>query len=130
MERDDIIEYSLDAHHSEEKGVEIRKKIVQVTILLSAITAVEIIVGVFMGKRVVTPSTWVLIKYGYIVLTLFKAWYIIKEFMHLGHERKSFRKVILYPYIFFIIYLIFILLVEGSAVFNHNNNFDWIQIFK
>ena len=130
MERDDIIEYSLDAHHSEEKGVEIRKKIVQVTILLSAITAVEIIVGVFMGKRVVAPSTWVLIKYGYIVLTLFKAWYIIKEFMHLGHERKSFKKVVLYPYIFFIIYLIFILLVEGSAVFNHNNNFDWIQIYK
>jgi cytochrome c oxidase subunit IV len=130
MERDDIIEYSLDAHHSEEKGVEIRKKIVQVTILLSAITAVEIIVGVFMGKRVVTPSTWVLIKYGYIVLTLFKAWYIIKEFMHLGHERKSFKKVVLYPYIFFIIYLIFILLVEGSAVFIHNNNFDWIQIYK
>ncbi|MEY5041190.1 MAG: hypothetical protein RLZZ414_732 [Bacteroidota bacterium] len=130
MERDDIIEYSLDAHHSEEKGVEIRKKIVQVTILLSAITAVEIIVGVFMGKRVVTPSTWVLIKYGYIVLTLFKAWYIIKEFMHLGHERKSFKKVVLYPYVFFIIYLIFILLVEGSAVFIHNNNFDWIQIYK
>jgi len=26
MERDDLIEYSLDAHHSEEKGLEIRKK--------------------------------------------------------------------------------------------------------
>lgn len=83
-----------------------------------------------MGKRAVTPSTWVLIKYGYIVLTLVKAWYIIKEFMHLGHERKSFRKVILYPYIFFIIYLIFILLVEGTAVSGYNNNFDWIQIYK
>ena len=27
MERDDLIEYSLNAHHSEEKGKEIRKKI-------------------------------------------------------------------------------------------------------
>ena len=42
MERDDIIEYSLDAHHSEEEGVKIRKKIYFVTILLTAITAVEV----------------------------------------------------------------------------------------
>jgi hypothetical protein len=35
MERDDIIEYSLDAHHSEEAGKAIRKKILNVTILLT-----------------------------------------------------------------------------------------------
>ena len=42
MERDDLIEYSLDAHHSEDKGVEIRKKIYKVTILLTLITVVEV----------------------------------------------------------------------------------------
>jgi hypothetical protein len=33
MERDDVIEYSLEAHHSEEHGKKIRKKIYFVTIL-------------------------------------------------------------------------------------------------
>jgi hypothetical protein len=32
MERDDIIEYSLDAHHSEEQGVKLRKTIWKVTV--------------------------------------------------------------------------------------------------
>ena len=43
MERDDIIEYSLDAHHSEEQGVLLRKKIWKVTALLTIITAVAVL---------------------------------------------------------------------------------------
>ena len=42
MERDDLIvndSYSLDAHHSEEAGVKIRKNVYFVTVLLTAITA-------------------------------------------------------------------------------------------
>ena len=38
------------------------------------------------------------------------------SFMHLGHERKSLKYVLLVPYVIFILYLIFILLTEGSAV--------------
>ena len=45
MERDDIIEYSLDAHHSEEAGKKIRKTIWKVTALLTVITAVEVALG-------------------------------------------------------------------------------------
>ena len=77
MERDDIIEYSLHAHHSEEAGVKIRKKIYFVTLLLSAITILEVLVGVFFSKTVLKTwdngdFVWETIKYSYIILTLIK----------------------------------------------------------
>jgi len=121
MERDDIIEYSLDAHHSEEAGVKIRKRIMVVTVILTAITVAEVLVGAFFSKTVLADwdngeTVWNLIKFGYIVLTVIKARFIVLEFMHLGEERKSLRKVILYPYLFFIMYLIFICITEAIAV--------------
>ena len=116
MERDDIIEYSLDAHHSEEEGRKIRKKIWFVTLLLTIITVVEVAMGAFAGRSISTGMTWEMIKWGYLVLTLVKAGYIVMVFMHLGDERKGLKWVILGPYIAFIAYLIFIALYEALAI--------------
>lgn len=116
MERDDIIEYSLHAHHDEEAGKKIRKNIWKVTAILSIITIVEVGVGVMFGRGTVEGFAWEAIKWGYIILTLIKAAYIVLVFMHLGDERKSFKKVVLYPYFLFICYLIFICLVEANFV--------------
>ncbi|MBU2060673.1 MAG: cytochrome C oxidase subunit IV family protein [Bacteroidetes bacterium] len=116
MLRDDIIEYSLDTHHSEEAGKAIRKKIVRVTLLLTLITAVEVFVGILWGRSSTTGMFWETIKWSYIILTLVKAGYIIMVFMHLGDEKKALKWVILGPYIAFIIYLIFIGLTEANAV--------------
>lgn len=113
MLRDDIIEYSLDAHHSEEVGLKIRKKIIFVTILLTAITAVEVICGMMIKQ---TSDYWTLTKWFFIVLTLVKAGYIVLVFMHLGEERKALKYVILIPYFIFMFYFIFIMLTEGLAV--------------
>ncbi len=113
MERDDIIEYSLDAHHSEETGVKIRKKIIFVTVLLTVITIVEVALGAMIKQD---SAAWPIIKWSFIVMTLIKAGYIVLVFMHLGDERKAMKYSILVPYFIFIIYLIFILLVEGTAV--------------
>jgi cytochrome c oxidase subunit IV len=113
MERDDIIEYSLDAHHSEAEGVSLRKKIWQVTALLTVITTVEVVLGSLIKQS--SPS-WPIVKILFILLTLVKAGYIVLSFMHLGHERKSLKYVILIPYIIFILYLIFICLTESIAV--------------
>ena len=113
MERDDIIEYSLDTHHSEDEGKTLRKKIWKVTAILTAITVIEVILGAFIKQH---SSIWPLVKYSFIILTLVKAAYIVLSFMHLGDERKSLKYVILVPYIIFIIYLIFIALKESSAV--------------
>lgn len=121
MERDDLIvndSYALNAHHSEEEGVKIRKKIVFVTVLLTLITAVEVAMGIIF-KRAET-FTWETIKWSFIVLTLVKAGYIVMIFMHLGDERKNLRNTILVPYLVFIIYLIFIALTEALG---HLDNF-------
>lgn len=121
MERDDIIEYSLDAHHSEEEGVKIRKKIYWVTFWMTIITVIEIAAGIAFSRtelmsKADTQWLWGMIKMGYIGLTLLKAGLIVMIFMHLGDERKSMKWVILAPYIFFILYLIFICLYEAVAV--------------
>lgn len=112
MERDDIIEYSLDTHHSAEAGKSIRKKIWQVTALLSAITAIEVAMGAFIKHG---SGAWAFVKWSFIAMTIVKAGYIVAVFMHLGDERKNLRNIILIPYFIFILYIIFIILVEGSS---------------
>ena len=126
MERDDIIEYSLDNHHSEEQGKKIRKKIWLVTALLSVVTAVEVAMGVIWGKAHidVEGAGWLTIKTIFIILTLLKAGYIVMVFMHLKDERKTAKWFILAPYIVFIIYLLILVLTEG----NYNN--DMLHLFK
>ncbi|MDA9267382.1 cytochrome C oxidase subunit IV family protein, partial [Salibacteraceae bacterium] len=59
-------------------------------------------------------------------LTLLKAGYIVMVFMHLGDERKSLRNVILIPYVLFIGYLFFILLVESSFIFYVKDVIGWV----
>ena len=113
MERDDLIEYSLHTHHSEEKGKEIRKKIIFVTVLLTAVTILEVGLGAFIKQ---SNAIWPFVKWSFVILTLFKAGYIVMVFMHLGDERKWMRYVILLPYFIFVLYLIFIAIWEGLAV--------------
>ena len=123
MERDDIIEYSLDTHHSEEEGKKIRKKIWFVTFLLTAITVFEVCLGVWWTNL---GLNWEVVKYSFIIMTLIKAGYIVGVFMHLGDERKSFIKVVVLPYIVFISYLIFICLNEAMYWFDLRQAFSWL----
>lgn len=123
MERDDIIEYSLDAHHSEEDGKAIRKKIVFVTVVLSAITAIEVLMGVWWESL---NLPWTMVKLAFIGMTILKAGYIVLVFMHLGDERKSLKWVILGPYILFIGYLIFICLTEALKLYDMRHIFGWL----
>ena len=128
MERDDIIEYSLHAHHGEEEGKKIRKKIFFVTALLSIITAVEVAMGIVWGKAHidVNGAGWMSIKIAFIVLTLIKAGYIVMVFMHLGDERKGLKYTILIPYGIFIIYLFFILYTESTFLQYLKDALDWV----
>lgn len=115
MERDDIIEYSLDAHHSEEHGREVRRKIWRVTGLLAVVTAFEVVLGAY-WREFMSEDKWEYVKWSFIVLTLVKATYIVMTFMHLGDERRNLRGLILMPYGLFIIYLIFIAIWESNYV--------------
>lgn len=113
MLRDDVIEYSLDTHHSEEHGKTIRKKIWMVTALLTAITIIEVALGAFIKQ---SSGAWPFVKWSFIIMTLLKAGYIVLVFMHLGDEKKSLKYIILVPYFLFMAYLIFIALMEATAV--------------
>jgi cytochrome c oxidase subunit 4 len=113
MLRDDVIEYSLDTHHDEEHGKKVRAKIWKVTALLTIITVVEVIFGSLIKQN---SSIWPAVKWGFIILTLAKAAFIVLTFMHLGDERRVLRYIILVPYCLFIVYLIFIMLTEAHYV--------------
>jgi cytochrome c oxidase subunit 4 len=113
MLRDDLIEYSLHTHHSEEKGKVIRKKIFFVTALLTAITVIEVLLGAFIHQN---SSIWPFVKWTFVILTILKAGYIVMVFMHLGDEKKWMRNVILIPYFIFVLYLIFIAIWEALEV--------------
>lgn len=113
MERDDVYEYSLDTHHSEEEGKKKRKKIWFVTALLTLVTAIEVALGAYVKQG---SDFWISVKVTFIILTLLKAGYIVLSFMHLGDEKKVLKWIILLPYAIFIIYLMFIAFNEGSAV--------------
>lgn len=113
MERDDIIEYSLHTHHSEEDGKKIRRKIWLVTAILTAITAFEVGVGMSVHQD---NAYWIVVKWLFIGLTLLKAGYIVLTFMHLGDEKKILKYTILAPYFVFILYLVFIAITESEYV--------------
>ncbi|MBS1938601.1 MAG: cytochrome C oxidase subunit IV family protein [Bacteroidetes bacterium] len=112
MERDDIIEYSLDAVYSEDHGRVVRKKIFLVAAVLTVITLAEVFLGIFWRSWM--PNDWHWVKWVFIMLTLVKASYIVMTFMHLGDERRNFRSMILIPYSLFLMYLVFIIIWEST----------------
>ncbi|MEN8787578.1 MAG: cytochrome C oxidase subunit IV family protein [Flavobacteriales bacterium] len=119
--RDDLIvndSYATLSNHSEEEGKAIRKKIWQVTLLLSVLTTIEILMGIYLSSR--DANYWPVVKWSFIIMTVVKAFYIVYEFMHLGHEKKSLRRYIIIPYVFFIIYMIFLIIQEGFSVGAHS----------
>lgn len=109
--RDDVYEYSLDLHHSDEEGVKIRKKFYFVLALLSIVTIIEVAMGMVWSRD---PGMAEILKVSFITLTLVKAGYIVMVFMHLGDEKKNMKLTVLVPYFLLIGYLIFICLVEGT----------------
>ena len=76
--------------------------------VLVGITAVE-----FVFVFLMEPST--LRNSIFIVLTIFKAFFIVAEFMHLKHETKGLIWTILIP-VALLIWLLVALITEGSAI--------------
>lgn len=82
----------------------------KVMLILLAVTAVEFVIAFTMGAGSI--KTFI-----FVALTIVKAFYIVGEFMHLSHERKSLIWSILLPTMF-IVFLLFILIVQGNAIFD------------
>ena len=58
-----------------------------------------------------------LLNYLFIILTLVKAAYIVQVFMHVKFEVKALKYALYLPMLILIPYLTFILLTEGSYLF-------------
>jgi cytochrome c oxidase subunit IV len=98
------------------------QKIWGVLILLSIITTVEVVLGIY---KHVLPDIFVhhflgmkILNWIFIILTLVKAYYITWDFMHMRDETKALRRMVVWTVVFLICYLIFILLQEGGYVFD------------
>jgi cytochrome c oxidase subunit IV len=102
-------EYEFMAHHSEEEGVIKRKQLWRVFWIMLFVTIVELIVG-FYGHH----FSKTFLMFFFISLTIVKAFYIVFSFMHLGHENKALKYSVLTLFCLFIIYLIWIVTVEGT----------------
>lgn len=85
------------------------KKIWKTAGILLAITVVEFIMAFTMDRGI-------LLYFLFIALTVWKAKYIMMEFMHLGEEAKPLFYSIIVPLIF-LIWLVIALMKEGSDIF-------------
>jgi cytochrome c oxidase subunit IV len=95
------------------------QKIWGVLILLSIVTIVEVILGIIKPEWSMTPVLGMkLLNWIFIILTIFKAYYITWDFMHMRDEVKGLRRAVVWTTIFLILYLSFILLQEGGYVFD------------
>ncbi len=92
------------------------RKIWIVFFVLLVVTAVEVILGIVKPEFLMSApggfTSW--LNYIFIILTLFKAYFIVETFMHLEGERKPLRLAIYLPVLILIPYLTFILLTEGG----------------
>ena len=96
-------------HASMTKG-----KIWQVFFYLLGITALEFIIALYLiPKGIVSHGIG---NFAYISLTLVKAFYIVAYFMHLKFEKFAFKASIVLS-LFFIIYFIVLMLIEGNYIY-------------
>ena len=87
--------------------------------ILSIVTTVEVFLGIikpeflhmtnFLGMN--------LLNWIFIILTIFKAYYIVWAFMHMEGETPALRRAVVWTVIFLSSYLVFILLTEGNYIF-------------
>lgn len=95
------------------------QKIWGVLIILSIVTAVEVALGIIKPEWSMGEVLGMkILNWIFIILTIFKAYYITWDFMHMRDETKALRRMVVWTTIFLIIYLMFILLQEGGYVFD------------
>lgn len=96
------------------------KRIWNVFFLLSAVTIVEVILGILKPEALHLNSLFSmnLLNWIFIILTIYKAYYIVWAFMHIEGETSSLRNAIVAPLVFLILYIMFILLIEGDYIYD------------
>jgi cytochrome c oxidase subunit IV len=97
-------------------------EIKKVTIILSALTIIELILGYWMiGME--NAGLRLAVKGSIVILMMAKAFYIVAYFMHLKHEAKNLIMTIVVPLALFI-WFITAFLSDGNSFKNLRNTFD------
>ncbi len=117
------------AHSTSHKHESNTKRIWLVFLILSVLTIVEVVLGI-LKPSILVDYTFLSMKWLnwiFIILTIYKAYYIAWAFMHLEGETKGLRRAIVWTSVFLIGYLIFILLIEGDYIYEvfRNNKVAW-----
>ena len=96
---------------------------------LSAVTIVEVILGIIKPHSLYMTNFigMNLLNWIFIILTLVKAYGIVWAFMHMEGETAALRRSVVWTVIFLVIYLVFILLVEGNYIYGvfKNSTIKW-----
>lgn len=87
--------------------------------ILSIVTTVEVFLGIVKPDALHMNNflSMNLLNWIFIILTIFKAYYIVWAFMHMEGEKSSLRWTVVAPVIFLVSYLLFILLVEADYIY-------------
>lgn len=97
--------------------------------ILSAVTIIEVILGILKPESLHMTNLlgMNLLNWIFYALTIFKAYYIVWAFMHIEGEKTSLRNAVVYPVVFLVLYILFILLTEGDYVFEvfKNSTIKW-----
>lgn len=107
------------AHHHDINSPESKakvKKIWMVTLILAIVTFVEVMGGLYIYHYV---PRW-FINGCFLILTVYKSYFIVKVFMHLGDEVKWFRFLVLIPLIL-LVWFIIAFLADGADWLHMNN---------
>ncbi|WP_159021877.1 cytochrome C oxidase subunit IV family protein [Formosa sp. L2A11] len=92
-------------------------KIWGVLILLSVITAIEVVLGIYKPDILMGHIAGMkVLNWIFIILTIVKAYYITWDFMHMRDEKAGLRNAVVWTAIFLISYLSFVLLTEGGYI--------------
>jgi caa(3)-type oxidase subunit IV len=97
--------------------------------ILSLVTIVEVILGILKPDSLFMNNLlgMNLLNWIFYALTIFKAYYIVWAFMHIEGETSSLRNAVVYPVVFLVIYILFILLTEGDYIYEifKNSTIKW-----
>ncbi len=97
--------------------------------ILSAVTIIEVILGIIKPESLHMTNFlgMNLLNWIFYALTIFKAYYIVWAFMHIEGEKSSLRNAVVFPVVFFVLYILFILLTEGDYIYEvfKNSTIKW-----
>src|SRR5690606_7930792 len=94
-------------------------KIWGVFIILSIVTIIEVILGIIRPEFLITTRFLALklLNWIFIILTIFKAYYITWDFMHMRDETTGLRRAVIWTTVFLIAYLVLLILIEGDYIY-------------